>query len=181
MYRGVAYAYLREKPHDLERFLSIVALSFSLDRQTRVCLDGEDISDRIRSPEISLLASSLSQDVHVRAYLTRMQREMGKQGGIVMEGRDTGSVVFPDADVKFYLDADIRERARRRHLELAAKGPGSDLDRVKEEIEKRDRDDSERAIAPLTRPEGAIYIDTTGKGIDEVTALLEAHVRRAAS
>lgn len=179
MYRGVAYAYMQERPQDLEEFLARVQLSFSFAKETKVMLAGEDISDRIRSPQISLLASSLSQDRHVRAYLTRTQREMGKNGGIVLEGRDTGSVVFPDAHVKFYLDADIEERARRRHMELEAKAAGADLRTVKEEIKKRDRDDSRREIAPLIRPEGAVYVDTTGKTIEEVVRILETHVRQA--
>ncbi len=96
-----------------------------------------------------------------------------------MEGRDTGSVVFPDADVKFYLDADINERAKRRHLEQAARAEGDDFQKVKEQMERRDRDDSERDIAPLVRPEGAVYVDTTGKGIDEVVEMLRRHVEQA--
>ncbi len=179
MYRGVAYAYLQEKPPDLETFLSRVPLTFSFGKETKVFLAGEDISDRIRSPEISLLASSLSQDRRVRAYLTRTQREVGKDGGIVLEGRDTGSVVFPDAHVKFYLDADIEERARRRHMELQGKMADSDLRTVKEEIEKRDRDDSQREVAPLIRPENAVYVDTTDKTIEDVVCILEKYVRQA--
>ena len=89
------------------------------------------------------------------------------------EGRDTGSVVFPDADVKFYLDADIAERARRRHVELAAVDPREDIAKVREEMERRDRADSERDIAPLVRPKDAVYVDTTGKTIDEVVDALE--------
>jgi cytidylate kinase len=162
----------------METFLSEAPLRFSFDSTTRVFFDGEDISERIRTPECALLASSLSQDRRVRTYLTRMQREMGKDGGVVVEGRDTGSVVFPDADVKFYLDADLGERARRRYLEQAAGGKGGDLKKVREQMEARDRDDSERDVAPLTRPEGAIYVDTTGKGIDEVVETLKQHVER---
>jgi len=180
MYRGIAYAHLKaEQPHDLEKFLGTVELRFSFDGAVTVFLDGEDISERIRTSEISLLASSLSQDRRVRAFLTTMQREMGKNGGIVVEGRDTGSVVFPDAEVKFYLDAHIEERARRRHLELESRKAGSNLDEVKEEMERRDRDDSERDIAPLVRPEGAVYIDTTGKTVEEVVDLLASHIRQA--
>jgi cytidylate kinase len=178
MYRGVAYAHMKEKPKELDTFLAHLDLTFSFDARTRVCLFGEDVSDRIRSPEISMLASSLSQDRRVRNYLTGLQREMGKAGGIVVEGRDTGSVVFPRAEAKFYLDANIEERAKRRYRELAAKETGTDMDKVKEDIEKRDRDDSERDIAPLTVPEGALHIDTTGKTIEEVVAELEAHVRQ---
>jgi len=178
MYRAVAYAHACAAPQDLGHFLREIRLAFSFDGATKVLLDGEDISERIRTPEMSLLASSLSQDGRVRAYLTELQREIGKKGGIVVEGRDMGSVVFPEADVKFYLDADVRERARRRYLELAAKDACVDQKSVREEMEKRDRDDSERALAPLVCPQGAIRVDTTGKSIEEVVEILK---RRALS
>ncbi len=173
MYRAVAYAYSKRGPPDLDAFLAGLSLDFSFDGYAAVSLDGRISRSEIRTPEISLLASSLSQDGRVRAYLTRMQRQIGEAGGIVAEGRDTGSVVFPGADVKFYLDADIAERARRRHLELAADERGEDMEKVREEMEKRDRADSERDIAPLVRPEGALYIDTTGKTIEEVVQVLK--------
>jgi cytidylate kinase len=179
MYRAVAYVYARQKPAELDAFLAGLSLKFSFDSTTAVSLDGEDISERIRTPDVALLASALSQDARVRAYLTRMQRESGKEGGIVAEGRDTGSVVFPDADVKFYLDADITERARRRHAELAAANPGEDAGKVREEMERRDRADSERDIAPLVRPRDAVYVDTTGKAIDDVVDALKARVKEA--
>jgi len=179
MYRAVAYAYSRQKPGDFDAFLAGLSLKFSFDMTTAVSLDGEDISERIRTPEVALLASALSQDPRVRAYLTKMQRRIGKDGGIVAEGRDTGSVVFPDADVKFYLDADITERARRRHVELAAVNPGEDVGKVREEMERRDRADSERDISPLVRPKDAVYVDTTGKTIDDVVDALKARVREA--
>ncbi len=178
MYRAVAYAWSRERPADLDAFLAGLSLTFSFDATAAVSLDGEDISERIRTPDIALLASSLSQDVRVRAYLTRMQRHIGKAGGIVAEGRDTGSVVFPDADVKFYLDADLAERARRRHVELAAVNH-QDIGKVREEMERRDRADSERDIAPLIRPRDAVYVDTTGKSIDDVVDALKARVDEA--
>jgi cytidylate kinase len=178
MYRAVAYAYSRQKPSDLDAFLVGLSLKFSFDTTTAaVSLDGEDISEKIRTPDIALLASALSQDVRVRACLTQMQREFGKNGGIVAEGRDTGSVVFPDADIKFYLDADIAERARRRHAELAAVNPHEDIEKVKREMERRDRADSERDIAPLVRPKDALYVDTAGKTVEDVVDALKARVR----
>jgi cytidylate kinase len=180
MYRGIAYAYSTKAPADLASFLAEVPLRFSFGERTLVFLDEEDISEQIRTPEMSLLASSLSQDRRVRDYLTRIQREMGRNGGVVVEGRDTGSVVFPDADVKFYLDADIGERAKRRYLELVSRNAREDMQTVREEIEKRDRDDSHREIAPLVRPPGAVVVDTTGKTIDEVVATLGLRVRQVA-
>jgi cytidylate kinase len=177
MYRGVAYAFMRKGiAEDMERFLRDLAIRFEFGRETKVYLDEEDIGGKIRDPEVSLLASHLSQDGLVRAYLTERQREIGAPGGIVMEGRDTGSVVFPDAQIKFYLDADPGERARRRHLELSAKGADSSMNRVKEEMTKRDRDDSERKISPLTIPAGALRIDTTGIDIEGVLEKLLNHV-----
>jgi cytidylate kinase len=179
MYRAVAYAYARQRPASLDAFLAEVPLRFSFGAVTAIFLGEEDISEQIRNPDISLLASSLSQDARVRAYLTEIQRGLGEDGGIVVEGRDTGSVVFPRADVKFYLDAHIEERARRRHRELAAINPGEDEGKVRDEMEKRDAADSTRDLAPLIRPEGAIYVDTTGKTIEEVVNALEGHVRQA--
>jgi CMP/dCMP kinase len=179
MYRAVAYGYRREgRPSDLEPFLDRLVLRFDFGKETRVFLHGQDISKEIREPEVSMLASTLSQDARVRAYLTTLQREMGRDGGVVLEGRDTGSVVFPDADIKFYLDADLRARARRRHLELRGRNERAGLEQVEGEMLKRDRDDSERDIAPLTRPEGACYIDTTGLDIEGVIRMLKEHVER---
>ncbi len=173
MYRGVAYAYQREQPTDLDHFLSGLSLTFSFNATTSVFLNGEDVSEKIRTPEISLLASSLSQDSRVRAYLTKLQQQEGERGSIVAEGRDTGSVVFPDADVKFYLDADVAERARRRYAELAAGDSRIDREKVREELERRDKADSERDLAPLICPKDARYVDTTGKSIDEVVDALK--------
>jgi cytidylate kinase len=178
MYRGIAFAYREKTPDQLDDFLAHLELEFVLDKITRVFFEGREITEEIRTPEISLLASSFSQDRKIRSYLTAKQQEVGQSGRIVVEGRDTGSVVFPKARFKFYLDADINERAQRRFLELAVKGPADDIEKVKQEIEKRDRDDSQREIAPLVKPHDAIYVDTTGKTIDEVVDILEKEVRQ---
>jgi CMP/dCMP kinase len=177
MYRGIAFAYQAEAPLNLEEFLSQLKLEFIFEGITRVFLNGREITGEIRTPEMSLLASSFSQNHLVRAYLTAKQREVGKQGGIVVEGRDTGSVVFPGAGLKIYLDANIHERAERRFRELAERGTHGTLDTVKEDIEKRDRDDSSRYLAPLIRPDDAVYLDTTGRSIDEVVIILEREAR----
>jgi CMP/dCMP kinase len=178
MYRGIAFAYHAAAPEDLERFLSTLQLDFVFDKVTRVFLDAIEITGDIRTPEISLLASSFSQNRLVRSYLTVKQREVGAPGRIVVEGRDTGSVVFPSADLKFYLDADIHERATRRFLEISDKEPDGGFEKVRSEMEKRDRDDSSRDIAPLIRPVDALYVDTTGKNVEEVVAILETEARR---
>lgn len=175
MYRGVAYAYRSaDGQKEMNDFLNSLDLAFSFDDGVKVLFEGEDISSAIRSSEISLEASRLSQDPRVREYCTNLQRKLGEEGGVVLEGRDTGSVVFPYADRKFYLDANVAERAKRRHTEIASSKTEQDesLAKIRSEMEKRDRDDSERALAPLIKPEGAIYVDTTDKNIDEVVELL---------
>jgi len=181
MYRGIAYAYKAHgasplNDNDMETFLENLSIRFEFGENARVILDDGDISEAIRSPEISLLASSLSQRKEVRAYLTKKQRKMGEGGGIVMEGRDTGSVVFPDAHIKFYLDADPDERARRRYLELSAKGIDAEMSGIKKDMAKRDRDDSERDTAPLTVPPGAFVIDTAGIDAKGVVDILLKHI-----
>ncbi len=178
MYRGVAYAYREKKSSQpLEEFLRGLSIRFEFGGETKVFLSGNDISREIRTPEISLLASSLSQQQEVREYLYKLQREIGSKGGVVLEGRDTGSVVFPAAQMKFYLDADPAERARRRHLELAAKGARSDMAQVEKEMTQRDKNDSEREIAPLVIPEGSIQVDTTGMNIEAVLSTLLHHIK----
>ncbi|OPY74999.1 MAG: Cytidylate kinase [Syntrophorhabdus sp. PtaU1.Bin058] len=178
MYRGIAYAFMnRRQEAEIDEFLEHLSIRFNFTDGTRVFLEDRDISDEIRTPEVTSLASSLSQKSPVRQYLTKIQREIGRDGGVVLEGRDTGSIVFPDADIKFYLDADPEERARRRHLEFKSKGIDTGLTEVKKDMSQRDRNDSERSIAPLIIPEGAVYIDTTGIDIQGVIGVLLKHVR----
>ena len=160
----------------IEDLLKDLHIRFEFKNETRVFLDGINISRAIRAPEISLLASTLSQLKIVREYLYKVQREIGKNGGVVLEGRDTGSVVFPNAQIKIYLDAHTEERAKRRHLELTAKGNAEALGKVKEEMVLRDKNDSEREIAPLVMPENAIHIDTTGINITGVMSIILKHV-----
>lgn len=178
MYRGIAYAFgHRKQETEIEEFLKHLDIRFNLIDHTRVFFEDRDISDEIRTPEVALIASSLSQKGPVRQYLMKVQREIGKDGGIVMEGRDTGSVIFPDADIKFYLDADPEERAHRRHLEFMSKGIDTGLTEVKKDMLQRDKNDSERSIAPLVIPKGAVYVDTTGIDIRGVFDILLKHVR----
>ena len=191
MYRGVAYAYKTKtdvsptegvapleagQAHAIAGFLKDLHIQFEFKKDTKVFLDDIDISGRIRDPEISLLASTLSQQKIVREYLYKVQREIGNNGGVVLEGRDTGSVVFPNAQIKIYLDANTEERAKRRHLELTAKGNAEALAKVKEEMALRDKNDSERDIAPLVMPENAKYIDTTGIDVNAVMGIILKHI-----
>jgi cytidylate kinase len=127
----------------------------------RVIVNGRDITPQLRTPELGMLTSRLTRLQVVRDKLTPLQRRLARAGGVVLEGRDTGSVVCPEAEVKFYLDAELDERARRRREELAAAGLPADYETVKAEVTQRDRQDMERDLAPLVRPEGALVLDST--------------------
>ena len=146
-----------------------------------VRLDGEDVTAAIRTREVSAAASRVSVHPAVRREMVARQREMGSGGGVVMDGRDIGTAVFPDADVKFYVDADPAQRARRRHEELAAAGVPSDLRAIEEETRQRDRADSTRSDSPLTRAPDAVHVDTTGLApeavVDRMLAVVEGRWR----
>lgn len=139
---------------------------------------GKDVSREIRMPEMSMVASRVSALSVVRKRLTAMQQEMGSKGNIVAEGRDTGTVVFPGAAYKFYLDADPGERARRRVAQLREKGEVQDEAKVLAMIRERDKNDSERELAPLTIAEDAVVIDTTTISIDEVGKAILDSIRK---
>ncbi|MHB8091782.1 MAG: (d)CMP kinase [Syntrophales bacterium] len=144
----------------------------------RISANGRDVSTLIRTEKIGLLASKISAIPAVRKNLLDIQRKIGAEGGVVAEGRDMGTVVFPEAEVKFYLEASVQERARRRYLELIAKGePVNPLD-VEEDIINRDRQDSERTISPLVIPMDAVVIDTTDKSIDEIVEIMSLAIER---
>lgn len=132
-------------------------------------LNGEDVSDDIRLPEVTKLVSPVSAMQCVREKLVAQQRELGKQGGVVMDGRDIGTVVFPNAELKIFLIASIEARARRRSLELEAKGMVFDIDELKKQITDRDNYDSSRDISPLRQAEDAILIDTSEMTLEEQT------------
>jgi CMP/dCMP kinase len=143
----------------------------------RVLLNGEDVSESIRTPEISLLTSRVSAIKRVRDMLLELQREMGKAGGVVLEGRDIGTVVFPDAEVKFFLTASTEERGRRRYLEMLEKGEDVTLAGTIAEVARRDEQDEQREHAPLRRAPDAIVIDSSSLTIDEVLSLMERKVK----
>jgi cytidylate kinase len=150
------------------------------DRGTDVLLDGEDVSREVRSEEVSANSHYAARSPAVREVLVELQRRLGAQlGSFVTEGRDQGSVVFPDADVKFYLDADPEVRARRRHEERLAEGEAVEYDAVLAALRRRDARDSGRTVAPLVRPEGAIVVDTSGNTIEQTLAALLRHVGAA--
>ena len=144
----------------------------SEDDDTGVLLNGEDVSGAIRTPEMAMIASKVSANPLVREKLTALQRELGNSGGVVAEGRDTGTVVFPRARFKFFLDARPEERARRRVRQLRMRGETADEQEILEMTLLRDKNDRERAIAPLRQAEDARIIDTTSRSIDEVARLV---------
>ncbi len=147
----------------------------------QVHLAGEDVTTAIRTAEISSGASQVSAHPEVRAALLELQRRLGAGGGVVVEGRDTGTVVFPAAGAKFYLTASAPERARRRTAELAAVGAPADEVAVLAEIEERDQRDAGRAVAPMKAADDAVHVDSTGKSLDQVVAEIEAEVRARAA
>lgn len=136
--------------------------------EQRVLVNGIDVTGKIRTPEMGMMASTVSKSPAVRSRLLVLQRGLGALGGVVMDGRDIGTVVFPDADVKFYLDASAEERGRRRWQELKEKGMDVDRSAITEEIRARDLQDSTREIAPLKRARDARYVDSSTMTIDEV-------------
>lgn len=141
-----------------------------------VVINGADVSGEIRTPAMAMVASAVSAIPVVREILTEMQRNLGKSGKIVAEGRDTGTVVFPDAPHKFYLDALPEERAKRRCAQLLLKGTVAEFGEILAQTLLRDKNDSERDIAPLRPAEDAVYIDTTQLDIDAVVARIIASI-----
>ena len=134
----------------------------------RVMLSGEDVSDAIRAADMGMGASRVSAIGGVRDALFQLQRLAGEDGGVVLEGRDIGTVVFPDAEVKFFLTASAEVRARRRHAELVARGEEVGYEKTLEDVRSRDRNDTMRSIAPLRQADDAILIDSSARSIDEV-------------
>lgn len=156
-----------------------IAVEAGADGATRVLLDRRDVTDELRSEAVSALASAVSAQPSVRARLLGLQRDAGAKGGIVMDGRDVGTVVFPDARVKVFLDADPEERARRRHAELAARGQAEDAGETLRAVAERDAADRGRTLAPLVQAPDAVRIDTTGMTLEDVVTKVCDLVRAA--
>ena len=143
----------------------------------RMVLDGQDVTERIREPEVSLAASAVAAHPPVRAFLLDTQRDLARERDVVMDGRDIGTVVLPDADVKIFLTASVEERARRRARELGERGTPRPYEEVLREMIQRDHDDTHRAIAPLRQAEGAVLVDTTDLDLGQSLDRLERLVR----
>jgi len=181
LYRGVALAVQSQgiDPHrdaDLKQLCRGLKLAFVVNEKgLRLISNGQDISERIRTPEITMLASAVSARPVVREYLLDLQREMGSGKAAVFEGRDMGTVVFPSADAKFFLDASTAKRAERRFDELKSKSSQT-LDEVERDMQQRDQNDSTREAAPLKPARDAIIIDSTDLTVAQVVELMASHV-----
>ncbi|MFH1215906.1 MAG: (d)CMP kinase [Pseudomonadota bacterium] len=184
MYRAVGYKALKtgislDDEQALGELLDNMELQLAPgDGDTRVFLDGKDISLVIRTAEMGPVASTVSAQPVVRQRLTEMQRRMGEKGRVVVEGRDTGTVVFPSARYKFFLDAAPQERARRRSEQLREKGMPADEEQILAQIMKRDEDDSSRSLAPLKAAEDAFIIDTSALSVEEVVSRMLEKVEK---
>lgn len=148
------------------------------DDRNHIFMDGRNVSTLIRTPDMSMAASKISAHSEVRAALLDLQRQMGNAGGVVLEGRDIGTVVFPNADVKFYLTATVDSRARRRMVELEEKGIYLDFEEVKKQVVERDRGDMERKVAPLRKADDAVEVDTTQMTVEQVVERLVSIVQK---
>ena len=184
MYRGVAY-YMLSQNIDVADVETVKANldKFTLkvireDGEQKILIDDKDVSGLIRTQEISMMASTVSKIPEVRLKLVEMQRSIAKESSCVIDGRDIGSYVLPDAEYKFYLTADVDERAKRRFLEQKAKNMDVTLDQVKAEMIARDDQDSKRAFAPLVVPTGAFVIDTTNMTFEEVLDLILSRIKK---
>ncbi len=178
LYRALAYKALKNKlnvndPEELSQLCAKTDVTLkNLQGKMTVFVDGEDVGDKIRTEAVGLAASTLSAFPVVREKLLSLQREAGARGGLVAEGRDMGSIVFPDADFRFFLDAKLEERIRRRHEELVQKNAKAKLDAISRDMQARDDQDSRRKIAPLTALPGSIIIDSTHLNVDEVVQMI---------
>lgn len=183
MYRALALKILRQgvdlaDDQKLAELVNSTSVDLQCDRaQLKVLLDGKNVASEIRTPAVSQMASKASALKLVRDRMLELQRRLGEQGSVVAEGRDIGTVVFPDAQVKIFLSASAAERARRRCAELRAAGQPVDLDVTLREIEERDQRDSERALAPLRKADDALVIDSSNSTADEVAACVLAEIR----
>jgi len=182
MYRALTLRLLRSRtdPADLAGVRSILeTVRIGFDPSGKIFLDGEDVSGTLRTAEVNSMVSTVAGLPAVRESMQKLQRETGSEGGVVLDGRDIGSAVFPDAEYKFYLDASLEERARRRTNDSKEK-VFADLEAIQQDIARRDAADSQREHSPLVRAEDAQYIDTTGMGPEMVvSAMLEYIDRRS--
>lgn len=183
LYRAVGYYVLNKNidPKDEQGVGKIlneieVALKF-VDGEQRVFLNGEDVSSKIRTPEMSMYASAVSAHPSVRTFLFETQRKLARENNVIMDGRDIGTVVLPNADVKIFLTASPEERAKRRYDELILKGQTVEFDDILKDVITRDYNDSHRAVAPLKQADDAIFLDTTGNTFEQSVELIISTIK----
>jgi len=185
MYRALTLKVL-EKGIDIKDSRSIIEtakntnidLNNGPDASLKIFLDGQDVTKNIRQPRITKYVSDIAKIKEVRETMLVLQRRLGRQNNAVLDGRDIGTVVFPDAEKKFYIDADFKERVKRRYQELKGLGQDVSLNDVEADLRKRDTIDSTREFAPLKKAEDAVYIDTTNMSIEEVVDKALKEIRR---
>ena len=174
MYRSVAWKFLQTGEEFDEAFISELANTMIIEfkpeaKVNRVFVDGTEVTEAIRTPEVTAIVSRVAAIGSVREAMVEQQRRMGEIGGVLMDGRDIGTVVFPHAQLKIFLTASVEERARRRYKEMVEKGQQVELAQLQEDIAARDKQDSERAISPLRQAEDALLLDTSDMSIAQVT------------
>ncbi|WP_426457127.1 (d)CMP kinase [Staphylococcus cohnii] len=172
MYRAITYKYLQlNKTENFSELVQSTELSLTYDEEKgqRIILDNQDVTDYLRENDVTNLVSYVSSKESVRSFAVEKQQELAEQKGIVMDGRDIGTVVLPDADLKIYMIASVEERAVRRQKDNEIRGIQSTVEQLKKEISERDHYDMNREISPLKKADDAITIDTTGMSIEEVT------------
>lgn len=174
MYRSVAWKFLQTGAEFDEELITKLANTMVIEfrpeaKSNRVFVDGVEVTDVIRTPEVTAIVSRVAAIGAVREAMVAQQRRMGDAGGVLMDGRDIGTVVFPHAQLKIFLTASVEERARRRYKEMLEKGQQVELKKLQADIAERDKQDSERAISPLRQAEDALLLDTSAMSIAQVT------------
>lgn len=187
LYRGITFYAIQnclnpDKTIDISKLLSSLAemkLEFqNIDGELQLFLNGKNIDKEIRFPQVSDYVSQVAKEADVRNFLLKTQRDIANKGGIIMDGRDIGTVVLPDADYKFFMTASQDERARRRFLELQAAGEKTDIETVKQNLISRDKIDSERELSPLKQADDAVLIDNTNINKEETIALILSFLKK---
>ena len=181
MYRVATFVALQKDTDDAKEIIEFIEknpISFMNGQKGQEVLMGsENVTEVIRTNEVTNTVSKISAMTEIREFMVAEQQRIAKNGGIIMDGRDIGTVVLPEADLKIFLVASVDERAERRYKENLSKGIPTDLERLKIEISERDRKDSTRAISPLKQAEDAILLDSTGKTINEIVQFIEDKAR----
>lgn len=172
MYRAITYKYLQnDKPEDFKTLVNQTTLELTYDKSKgqRILLDNQDVTDFLRENDVTQNVSYVASKEPVRTFAVEKQKDLAAKKGILMDGRDIGTVVLPDAELKVFMIASVEERAERRQKENEQRGIPSTLSQLKKEIEERDHYDMNRDISPLKKADDAVTVDTTGKTIEEVT------------